>query len=431
MKKRLLTSMLAICLLLSAAVFTGCLGKIDRGDFDIDLRVEDPSTLQGSIRIALPSSGNKRDVFDEAITRYKATRPGVTVNVDWKPLDDFYQSYQTDVATGLVFPDAAYIDHVYAQSLAEFEMIAVLNSVFDHKPYITGLAETGKLGDNYFGFPFTANSTALFYNKDIIGNTPPATYEEFKATCARVKLEQAAAGTNYNPFTLWLGATAREYGSMTLNSWVARHNGMLLSPDLKTSRINSEPVKKALAQWKEIHDNGWVNRETHEEGLFYLGQVGMMEIGSWSFAQMSRESVNYSVAPLFPLYEGGPVYSSVGTGVIVVTTQADENKMKMAADFAKFISTDKILQLNYAKEVQVLPVTKEALEDEYFNTPEWQVFVDMLQKYVARPGSPEWQYICNEVGNMFSNVLTRGQAIDTAVSNCDRLIQNRLDDLYS
>ena len=430
MKKRLFISLLIMCFLLAVLAFTGCFGKIDRGNYDVDLRVEDPSMLQGAIRVALPSSGNKRDVFDEAIARYKISRPGITVNIDWKPLDDFFSSYQTDVATGLVFPDAAYIGHVYAQSLAEHEMIAVLNSVYDHEPYIAGLSETSKLGDNYFGFPFTANSTALFYNKDIIGNVPPATYEEFKAICTRVKTEQAAAGTNYNPFTLWLGANAREYGSMTLNSWVARHNGSFLSPDLKTSRINSEPVKKALAQWKEIHDNGWVNRETHEEGLFYLGQVGMMEIGSWSFAQMSRESVNYGVAPLFPLYEGGPVYSSVGVGDIVVTTQADINKMIMAADFAKFISTDKTLQLNFAKETQVLPVTKEAIEDEYFNTPEWQVFVDMLEKHVARPGSPEWPYISNEVGNMFSNILTRGQAIDTAVSNCDRLIQNRLDDLY-
>ena len=137
--------LMAFVLLLSAvACGGGGDGDSTKAPTNVDLTVEDPATLEGSIKVALPSTGNKRAILEQAVAEYQKSRPNVTVNVEWKAEDNFYTSYKIDVSGGLVFPDAAYIDHVYIQNLASLGLVADVTAVMGDKnsadfPYIKNL----------------------------------------------------------------------------------------------------------------------------------------------------------------------------------------------------------------------------------------------------------------------------------------------------
>lgn len=122
-------------------------GNTDSG---FDLSVDDPTSLSGSIKVALPSTGNKRAILQTAVDAYTASRTGVTVEVEWKAEDNFYNSYKIDVSGGLVFPDAAFIDHVYVQNLASLDLVADVTSVLgdtedEDFPYIDNLVKANEL----------------------------------------------------------------------------------------------------------------------------------------------------------------------------------------------------------------------------------------------------------------------------------------------
>lgn len=404
---------------------------------DFNLNVEDPSTLAGDVKIALPSSGGKREILTAVIEEYEKSRPNVNVEVEWKTSDDFYLSYQIDVSTGLVYPDAAFIDHVYIQSLASLDLIYPVDDVIKNVEnlYIDNLTKATMLDGKNYGFPMSANTMALFYNKDILGDLPvPTTYEEFLEVGQQIYDKEALKPVDEqnSVFSLSTGADYKNFGALLFTSWVARLKGTLLSDDLKTSKLDSDEVVEVLGMWKDLCDKGWANPALSNEGLFYLGKVAFLEMGCWMVPQLFSEdaNANYGVAPVFKLTEDGEANSALGLYSLCITKQNDENRMRLAADLCKFISTNTDVQVSYAKDSKCLPVTKEAAKDEYFQDPVWKVFIEALPTAACRPGSPEWPTIQDSVGNMFMKVVLGRETKESASKKADDEIQKKLDEYY-
>ena len=401
------------------------------------LAVADPTQLSGDVKIALPSAGGKRAVLETVIEEYRLSRPNVNVEVEWKASDDFFLSYQIDVSTGLVYPDVAFIDHVYIQYLAALDLINPIDSNLSDVEdlYIDNLMNATALNGLHYGYPFSANTMALFYNKDIVGDREiPTTYDEFKTVAADIYAnEMTKPEDDRNQiFSLSTGADYKDFGALLYVSWLARMNGSILSPDLKTSLLSSDESKAVLGMWKEIVDNGWANPALSNEGLFYMGKVAFLEMGNWAIPYLFGEDdvAEFGVAPMFSFTEAGSNNSALGLYALCITKQDDLNRMRIASDLAKFISTNTAIQINFAKATNLLPVTKEAAQDEFFQDPIWKVFIDALPEAALRPGSPEWPAIQDEVGNMFMKVVLGRNTIDEATAYADEEIQAKLDQFY-
>lgn len=409
-------------------------GNTDSG---FDLSVDDPTTLSGSIKVALPSTGNKRAILQTAVDAYTASRTGVTVEVEWKAEDNFYNSYKIDVSGGLVFPDAAFIDHVYVQNLASLDLVADVTSVLgdtedEDFPYIDNLVKANELDGKSYGFPFNANTVALFYNKELMGDQKvPTTYEEFKTTAAALLAGNPALENKV--FSLSTGVDYRNFGAMMFISWLGRNGGQILSDDLRNSNFLSDEVKTTLEQWKEIIDNKWASPSLSNEGNFYNGDVAMLEMGCWKVYDLLESPENqgkYGVAPLFTLKEGVEAQSILGLYSMCVTKQKDMNKMRIAADFSKFISTHTETQIAFAKEAKSLPVTEAAVQDPYFQSENWKPFTDALYTAAMRPGSAEYPTIESEIANMYMKVVMGTTDIDEAMKKADKEVQETLDELF-
>lgn len=431
---------IGLCLLAAVmAVSAASCGGGGRGDLtsDVDLSVEDPTTLSGSIKVALPSTGNKRAILEEAVAAYEEARPNVEVNVEWKAEDNFYNSYKIDVSGGLIFPDAAFIDHVYVQNLASLDLVADVSSVLGDReaedfPYIQNLVDANVLDGKVYGFPFNANSVALFYNKELMGDHEvPTTYEEFKTVAAALVSENPDLKNKV--FSLSTGVDYRNFGAMMFISWLGRNGGQILSDDLRNSNFNSDEVKTTLEQWKEIIDNEWASAALSNEGNFYNGEVAMLEMGCWKVYDLLESESNlgkYGVTNLFTLKDGVEAQSILGLYSMCVTKQSDTNKMKIAADFSKFISTHTETQIAYAKEAKSLPVTEEAVSDSYFQSENWKPFTDALYTAAKRPGSAEYPTIETEIANMYMKVVMGSATIEEAMSKAHKEVQETLDELF-
>ena len=418
-------------------VLVSCGGNNSHIDDDIGLTVEDPTALSGTVKIALPSSGGKREILTTVIEEYKRLRPNVTVEVEWKASDDFYLSYQIDVSTGLVFPDVAFIDHVYIQSLASLDLIFPVDSSLNQvkEQYIDNLTSATMLDGKNYGYPFSANTLALFYNKDILGDLAvPTTYEEFIEVGEAIYNQELSKPSDERNqvFSLSTGADYKNFGALIFTSWLKRLNGSLLSSDLQTSNFASNEVKEVLTKWKDIVNRGWANPALSNEGLFYLGKVAFLEMGCWSIPQLfgDNANANYGVAPVFSLTAGGEANSALGLYSLCITKQKDVNRMRLAADLSQFISTNTVAQVAFAKDSKLLPVTKAAALDEFFTDPIWKVFIDALPLAAKRPGSPEWPTIQDEIGNMFMKVVLERETIESASQQAHRKIQDKLNDYY-
>lgn len=404
----------------------------------VDLSVEDPTQLSGSIKVALPSTGNKRAVLQKGVEAYTASRKNVKVNVEWKTEDNFYNSYKIDVSGGLVFPDAAYIDHVYIQSLAALDLVADVTTVLGDKeaedfPYIKNLVSASALNDRDYGFPFSANTVALYYNKKLMGDNPvPTTYAEFQTTAAKLLADNPALKNKV--FSLSTGIDYRSFGAMMFISWLERNGGQILSDNLKKSKFNSEEVKTTLKQWEDIIQKNYANATLSGEGDFYLGDVAMLEMGCWKVPDLLESEENagkYGVAPLFSVKEGVAAKSILGLYSMCVTKQNDVNKMKIAADFSKFLSTYNETQIAFAKEAKSLPVTEAAAKDAYFQSASWKPFTDALYNASKRPGSPEYSTVEAQLGNMYMKVVMGTATVEKAMNDAHAKMQEALDELYS
>ena len=428
--------------LLLAAVSVCCLScctikKEQESESEVVISIEPPEELAGDVKIALPSTGGKREILTNVVEEYKRSRPNVNVEVEWKSSDDFYLSYQIDVSSGQVYPDAAFIDHVYIQSLASLGLIVPISStVEDVKDlYVDNLLEASELNGKIYGYPFSANTICLYYNKNIVGNRKiPTTYQEFLEVGASIYEQEEAkpADERAQIFSLSTGADYKNFGALLFTSWLKRDNGKLLSDDLKTAYLKSNEVADVLTKWKDIVDRGWANPALSNEGQFYLGNVAFLEMGCWVNSQLFGENAvaEFGVAPVFKLSDNGKANSALGLYSLCVTKQDDENRMKLASDLCKFISTNTEAQIAYAKDSKCLPVTKLACQDEFYQAPQWKVFIDALPDAAARPGSPEWPTIQTEVGNMFMKVLLDRNTIDEATTYAQNKIQNALDTFY-
>ncbi len=433
MFKKVLVGLLAF-LMLFAAVACGGKGP---SVGDVDLSVEDPASLSGSIKVALPSTGNKREILEAAVAAYEQERPNVTVEVEWKAEDNFYNSYKIDVSGGLVFPDAAFIDHVYVQNLASLDLVADVTSVLGDEdeedfPYIKNLVTANKLDEKVYGFPFNANTVALFYNKELMGeHEVPTTYAEFKTVAAALLQENPALKNKV--FSLSTGVDYRNFGAMMFISWLGRNGGEVLKDNLRNSNLDSAEVRTTLEQWKEIIDNEWAAPALSNEGNFYNGEVAMLEMGCWKVYDLLESEQNagkYGVTSLFTIKEGVPAQSILGLYSMCVTKQNDVNKMQIAADFSKFISTHTETQIAYAKEAKSLPVTEEAAADEYFQSENWKPFTDALYTAAMRPGSAEYPTIESEIANMYMKVVMGSATVEEAMREAHEDVQETLDELF-
>lgn len=222
--------------------------------------------------------------------------------------------------------------------------------------FLPSLTQTLKYNDKYFGIPFYATSAVTLCNKELTKKLQlkelPKTYDDL-------------FNISYKNEAFYL--TMINFAENdTLLKLLNKYN--INSP--KT--INNEKSVQLYRKFKNMYSNGIVPKEsitqTHRDALekYMSGQLAFLVTGG-NFINMIRENApsvykNTSVIPQLTGDTGLYDYSLMN----FIIPKKSKNP-EIALHFALYF-TNKTNQLEFAKMTPILPVNKEALEDEYFKS---------------------------------------------------------------
>lgn len=406
----------------------------------------------GKLTVWWPGSSVEKQAILQAKEDYTKEHPDVQIELIEMATSDFYTSYTLACASNKG-PDIAYVDHVYVQALAHSSYIANLSSAgFDDlkDTFVETLWSPGTYQEKLYALPMSANVLVTAYNKTLIARaqntaadsiTLPKNFEEYTALCAQISALNGSAGAAQTDplygLTLPSGTDNDSMASMSYLAYVNRSGGEgILSSDLTKSLFDSDASKSAAKKLAEI---GKYAPQTFSESQFEKGNIGFIEIGPWKIADYERYTAQYGweigYTTAIPFTEGGNNGSTIGLFDLVVTNkQSNQKQMALAADFARFITTNDKYQLAFSTPQNLIPTTKTAIANEFYAGDVWQVFIEQLQNVVVRPGSPAWASIERLLGDFVTKLVQQKFKSDAEIEqNCEaysELIQEALDEIY-
>lgn len=421
MKKKILSLLLVVALMATA-----CLALAACNDNNGDDKNKPGGELKGSVKIWWPGgSPTIEAAINKAKTEYEAAHEGVTIDIATQSTADFYSSYTMALMNKDNFPDIAYVDHVFVQRLAYDGLIGNLSDYGADEvkdKFIDSLWSTTQFNGGTYALPMSANVLTVAYNKALLTKVlgkeftdadMPKNWTEYIAIGKKIEEYNTAnnlTGNNKLYLTTVPAGTGNEsMGAMFFMSYAARSGGRLMNDNLTAMELATEQNKSAAAKIKQLGDLGYTPT-SFSESKFETGKVAFIEMGPWKLIDYSRISASQKdicdirYTNVFPLSSGGQTQGALGLYSLVMTKKT--KNAALAADFIKYLTTSDEIQLAHNTVQNLMPTTKTAIANEYYQTAEWSVFINQLNNIVARPGSAAWPAIQRSLAEYVTQLVT-------------------------
>lgn len=421
MKKKILSLLLVVALMATA-----CLALAACNDNNGDDNNKPGGELKGSVKIWWPGgSPTIEAAINKAKAEYEAAHEGVTIDIATQSTADFYSSYTMALMNKDNFPDIAYVDHVFVQRLAYDGLIGNLSDYGADEvkdKFIDSLWSTTQFNGGTYALPMSANVLTVAYNKALLTKVlgkeftdadMPKNWTEYMAIGKKIEEYNTAnnlTGNNKLYLTTVPAGTGNEsMGAMFFMSYAARSGGRLMNDNLTTMELATEQNKSAAAKIKQLGDLGYTPT-SFSESKFETGKVAFIEMGPWKLIDYSRISASQKdicdirYTNVFPLSSGGQTQGALGLYSLVMTKKT--KNAALAADFIKYLTTSDEIQLAHNTVQNLMPTTKTAIANEYYQTAEWSVFINQLNNIVARPGSAAWPAIQRSLAEYVTQLVT-------------------------
>ncbi len=421
MKKKILSLLLVVALMATA-----CLALAACNDNNGDDNNKPGGELKGSVKIWWPGgSPTIEAAINKAKAEYEAAHEGVTIDIATQSTADFYSSYTMALMNKDNFPDIAYVDHVFVQRLAYDGLIGNLSDYGADEvkdKFIDSLWSTTQFNGGTYALPMSANVLTVAYNKALLTKVlgkeftdadMPKNWTEYMAIGKKIEEYNTAnnlTGNNKLYLTTVPAGTGNEsMGAMFFMSYAARSGGRLMNDNLTAMELATEQNKSAAAKIKQLGDMGYTPT-SFSESKFETGKVAFIEMGPWKLIDYSRISASQKdicdirYTNVFPLSSGGQTQGALGLYSLVMTKKT--KNAALAADFIKYLTTSDEIQLAHNTVQNLMPTTKTAIANEYYQTAEWSVFINQLNNIVARPGSAAWPAIQRSLAEYVTQLVT-------------------------
>ncbi|TSA85678.1 maltose ABC transporter substrate-binding protein [Deinococcus detaillensis] len=209
------------------------------------------------------------------------------------------------------------------------------------KTAVSAMTYQGKL----FGLPMFAESVAVVYNKKILPNGVPSTWDGF------IKAAQANTGSGKFGFLVDLSNAYMNYGIFSAyGGYVFKTTGGTVN--VKDVGLSNAGSDKAAAMLNDLRYKYNLVPEGVDGGVakdaFVQGRLAMLLTGPWDMADIKKANIDYGIAAL-PTPTGATGKWSPFVGVQGVMMNAYGKNKVAAAQFAKaLVSGDAQVAFNKA-----------------------------------------------------------------------------------
>ena len=339
---------------------------------------------------------NLRDVLDAYIPVFNEMYPNITIEHEQVGgYDDVREQIGTEITVGNQ-PNIAYCypDHVAMYNLSK--AVVPLDSLIDSLAVVThkdgtqevmGLSQTqiddfipgyyneGKqFGDGkMYTLPLSKSTEVLYYNATFFaenGLTPPTTWDEMEALCARIKeIDPDCIPLGYDSESNWFITMCEQLGT-PYTSATGEH-----------FLFNTEENRAFVKEFKEWFDKGYVTTQeiygAYTSGLFVAqeGQRSYMSIGSSAGATHQRPKkgndgkypFEVGITSIPQANVNNPKVISQGPSLCIFD-KADKQEVYASWLFMKFLTTNIDFQAEFSMASGYVPVLKSVGENETYKT---------------------------------------------------------------
>ena len=400
MKTKIVSIILLVAMLVSVFALTGCQptgGKIPVSNFEIPEGGYDGSEV--TITFYHTMGSNLSDVLKAYIVEFNKLYPNI--HIEHEQVGN-YDAVRDQIKTELTVgnqPNIAYCypDHVALYNIAK--AVVTLDDLIASDIEVTradGTKETLGLTDaqiadfiegyynegKQFGdglmytMPMSKSTEVLYYNKTFFeanGLTPPTTWEEMEALCAKIKqIDPDCIPLGYDSENNWFITMTEQYG----NPYTSATGEHFL--------FDNEGNKAFVKMFREWYQKGYVTTQeiygAYTSGLFVAqtGTRSYMSIGSSAGATHQRPTKG---ADGYPFEVGITTIPQVNAENPKVISQGpslcifkDANPQEVVASwlFVKFLTTTVEFQAEFSMASGYVPVLKSVAEN--------HVYADFLNK---------------------------------------------------
>jgi multiple sugar transport system substrate-binding protein len=396
---------------------------------------------QGTESVQLSVWGWQGDLEDawktHLIPDFEAANPGVKVDLLLIPWDQYWQKVQTSMVSNSL-PD------IMIMSVALIDQYAKNGALVDLKPYIDRDIDRGKYydaglqtvrwpstenGDEY-AFPWNIVCNALFFNTSIFDDAGESYPTADWTLDDLLKAARRLTKNTGNPATTTYGF-ATNYDYTVLDSLIYSYGGCIVSPDLKTSKIDSPEAIRGIHFLADmmLKENVSPFVSTSGDSMnFGTGRVAMEISGAWALDAYGESSkFSWDIMPV----PTGPQGRKIRAWSDSIGISKNSKNPEKAWDFIKFFVSEKGQTVENLTGTRI-PILISAANDTKWLQPNSppahkRILVDYLSEsspFVFRGGWNEWNtVVANEVLLSFIGE----KSVEQAASDAKTAIQEILD----
>lgn len=377
---------IAGALVLIAAGFTGC-SRNKSGSV-----VENPKEIH--IRVWESKDGIDQWIKD-AGKAYTKLHPNIIVDYVNVELHGAIEVLENDAGKG-VGPDIIPAPHDNLGAIVEKKLIVPTENPEEiSKQVLASCAKAMTYKNTMYGYPVSAETYALFYNKRLIKeNEVPKTWEDL------VSWVQKFNADNPGKLGFVMDVTNSYYSILFTTAGGNRLYGDS-GTDASNPRMNTAEAVRGLQFFQGLKKSlGLENTELSTsacEGLFASGNAAMFITGLWNVKPFENAGLDFNVAAIPSLPgEKHPSASFSGTRGMFVTSCSKHPKE--AADFAAFLLTPEIQQLRF-QYTGAMPSINTTVDSKYMAG-----FLQQLDYAFPMPSIPEMSKFWSESGTALYNI---------------------------
>jgi putative chitobiose transport system substrate-binding protein len=369
-------------------VLVGLLGSwlVSCNTANIDINTQSTAAGEATIEFwTMQLQPKFTDYFQSLIANFETENPGIKVkwvDVPWAAMDN---KILTSVSANTP-PDVVNLNPVFASQLAGRNAWLDLDTKIsdaERSSYLPNIWQASTLNGKSFGIPWYLTTRLTIYNRDLLQaagiNKVPSTYAELADVAQKIK-EQTGKYAFFVTF-------APQDSGEVLESLVQM--GVTLVDQEGKAAFNSPQGKAAFQYWVNLYQQGLLPREALTQGhrhgidLYQSGETAFLASGPEFLNTIANNAPQVAQASaIAPQITGDTGKKNVAVMNVVVPRASQHPDA--AVKFALFLTNDKN-QLAFAKAANVLPSTKQALADSYFqNVPDTASTVERARVISAK-----------------------------------------------
>jgi multiple sugar transport system substrate-binding protein len=346
-------------------------------------------------------------------------RPKVRIERLPESADDQRRLMAIELNARLPRFDILTLDVIWTGEFAGSGWLAGLEDLRDKwgKRWLAGPLESAMWNGRLWAAPFQSGAGFLYYRTDLVGPTAPATWDELAAAVPEARRK---AGGNIAAFV----GQGAQYEGLVVNflEYLWGAGGDLSAGNGTEIQLTTEPAVRALQFMRNQLASGGLYapnfdtmRENDALAVFASGNAIFMRNWPYAYGELGKVpslAGKYGVAPL-PTFGGKGASAAVGGSNLGVNRFS--RNVEAAKQFVEFASTDTQVQVGLGLQSRP-PALASAYDDaELAKKTEMKLAGEVLRTARARPPTPEWSSISDEIQQQVFPAYTGRRTPEEAV----------------